>query len=124
MKEILHIKVVIEKKFSGVLHARLCSQVGVSTFAKLWNEIYGHVAMVERYNGSHRTAVTSPGPSQNIHASDRVGNSLLTVRHIRLRDDIESLDICEVEWELGFQGPYGMEDQLNLPDKETYQRYG
>ena len=97
MKEILHIEVVVEKELPGILHARLGSQMGISTFTKLWNEIYRHVRMVERYDGPHRTAITASRPSQNIHAGNWVGNGLLTTRHIWLGDNIESLDVCEIE---------------------------
>lgn len=121
-KEIFHIEVMIEKELPSVLHACLSSQVGVSTFAELWDEIYRHVAVVEGYNSSHRTATAASCPSQDIHSSDQVRNGLLTTRHIWLWDDIKSLDVCEIEWKPGFQHPDGMKEQSNLPDKETYWR--
>jgi hypothetical protein len=73
-------------------------------------------------NSTHGRTIGANGLLQDIHTGDRIGHGSLTMRCMKLRNDVETVDICEIHRGLGFHLPDGAENEAYLPYKETLMR--
>jgi hypothetical protein len=119
VEEVFGIKVVVEKESLALFHTRLRGKVRICCLIKLRYEVYRNMTMVQWDNGSHGGTIGTGGFLQHIHTSDGVRDMPVTTRHGELRDDIETVDICEVEGKFGFCFPNRVKDALYLPYEKS-----
>ena len=75
--------------------------------------------MEKRDNGAHGSTVRTCSFFQSVHAGDGVWNESLATGHGGLRDNIKTVDVCEIEGKFRLDFPKGMKDESYLPHKKT-----
>jgi hypothetical protein len=93
--------------------------VGVCSLPKLRYEVDRRGAMVKWDDSTHGRAVRASSLLQDVHAGDGVRDTSLTTGRVKLRDDVEAVDVRKIQRESWFHVRNGVEDESYLSYKEA-----
>ena len=84
------------------------------------DQLNGSPDVVQVYDRTHWQAVAPICSTEGVHPPDWVRSQPLPSWKVRLRDDVEPLDVCKIEQECCTKVPYGVENHADLADKKPY----